>query len=255
MSYKVTGWVWEYATQTGSEKLTLLALADMCNHEGECFPGVERVAKMVGVTHRRMQQILRKLEMDGVLKIEYEAGLKTKTGNTNRYSILPYISHQQEVGVKSTTPPGVKSTTPEQSVVTVSKERDSMPDGMGGVSDDEKPKKERPANPWYDAIVEVFDLHAKLNGAMQKILQGKANKPPHKDYNLETPLTDPEQLLAWGRWWKANNPDLTIYTSVAKIQSSITGWQCEGMPDVRKSEPQSYPPDHTPTVFDFMGGA
>lgn len=123
MSYKVTGWVWENATQTGSEKLTLLALADMCNHDGECYPGVERIAKMVGVTHRRMQQILRKLEEDKVISIAYEEGLKTKTGNTNRYTLLGYVLTEKEEGVKSTTPPGVKlstshgvkSTTPELS--------------------------------------------------------------------------------------------------------------------------------------------
>lgn len=127
MSYKATGWVWDNATQTGSERLTLLALADVCNHEGECYPGVKRIADMVGVTHRRMQQILRKLETEKHLEIKYESGTKTKTGNTNLYRMLGYISSLENEGVQSTTPHGVQSTTPELSVELSVKEKDSAP--------------------------------------------------------------------------------------------------------------------------------
>lgn len=228
MSYKVTGWVWEHATQTGSEKLTLLALADMCNHEGECFPGVERVANMVGVTHRRMQQILRKLESDKVLKIEYEAGLKTKTGNTNRYSILPYISSLEVEGVKSTTPPGVKSTTPELSVVTVSKEKDSTPDGVSPPTQtDEKPSTEpietKDENKAISELIQVWI-------ESQKIIDSKAyGKTGYRSVARDlhragiTP-EDIKQFIAVRNqdvFWK----DKTIPWS--HIQANISTWKAQ----------------------------
>lgn len=273
MSYKATGWVWEHATQTGSERLALLALADKCNDEGECYPGVNRIANMVGVKHRRMQQILRKLETDGVLKIDYESGLKTKTGNTNRYTILPYVASLESDGVQSSTSPGVQSSTSELSVELSVKEKDSaQPDGSadaasndGGNSnitdlnelqhgetviepDELQPtatlnaaetapedKSERKPNPWYDAVADVFDLHGGRNYLMGTLLGGFATRNGHKDYNLPDPLTEPEQILRFGRWWKADHEGLNMVQSPAKVQSEVMGWQAKGCPDAKSA--------------------
>lgn len=97
--------------------------------------------------------------------------------------------------------------------------------------DEPKPKKERKVNPWYDAVKEVFDLHGGRNRLMVGLLQGKATKNGHKDYNLEEPITDHKDILKFGRWWKANHDGLTMVQSPLKVQSEVMGWQAQGCPD------------------------
>jgi hypothetical protein len=94
-----------------------------------------------------------------------------------------------------------------------------------------KPKKERQPNPWYDAVAVVFDLHGGRNGLMVGLLQGTATKNGHKDYNLPQPLTSADDILKFGRWWKANHEGLTMVQSPVKVQSEVMGWQAKGCPD------------------------
>jgi hypothetical protein len=100
------------------------------------------------------------------------------------------------------------------------------------------PRAKRPANSWYDAVAAVFDLHGGRNGLMAGLLQGKATKNGHKDYNLPEPLTSAEDVLKFGRWWKANHDGLTMVQSPIKVQSEVMGWQAKGCPDA-EAEPKT----------------
>lgn len=108
------------------------------------------------------------------------------------------------------------------------------------IEPDETPKKERQPNPWYDAVASVFDLHGGRNGLMVGLLQGKATKNGHKDYNLLEPLTSADDILKFGRWWKANHDGLTMVQAPAKVQSEVMGWQAKGCPDA-PSQPKPKP--------------
>jgi hypothetical protein len=114
----------------------------------------------------------------------------------------------------------------------------------------EPPKKERQSNPWYDAVASVFDLHGGRNGLMVGLLQGKATKNGHKDYNLETPLTSADDILKFGRWWKANHDGLTMVQAPVKVQSEVMGWQAKGCPD---APGHAKPVQEIKTVYDLMG--
>jgi hypothetical protein len=58
----------------GSVKLVLLAIADHANEHFAAWPGVESLARMSGVSTRRVQEILRVLEGSGHLEIRTSQG-------------------------------------------------------------------------------------------------------------------------------------------------------------------------------------
>ena len=91
-------------------------------------------------------------------------------------------------------------------------------------SKDSTSPKKRESNPWYDAIQKVWGYTAARNRDMEKMLRGIATKKPYAEYNLETPLANPDQLLNWKAWYfkfKNTRPDAILLSSLEKVQSSI----------------------------------
>lgn len=100
-----------------------------------------------------------------------------------------------------------------------------------------KPKKERKPNPWYDAIKETAGVEGFKNGNVQNVLLAKGKKAYAK-YDLETPLTDPEQIHTFWAWYQTECKDCDL-VSPAAWQDWVMRWQTAGCPDVR--EPQAKP--------------
>jgi len=84
MSAKIFGLVWELALPR-EEKFVLLALADHADHEGNnVFPSVALVAWKTDYPERRVQELMRRLERQGLLvKVEERFG----RGQTVKYRI------------------------------------------------------------------------------------------------------------------------------------------------------------------------
>lgn len=60
------------------------------------------------------------------------------------------------------------------------------------------------------------------------MLRGVATKKAYAEYNLEIPLTDPQQLLDWKDWYfkvKNNRAGAVLPGSQEKVQSSIGEYQ------------------------------
>ncbi len=70
MGLAATKWVWWQSRATGIPKLVLLAIADHASDEGVAWPGVARLAGMVGKSPRTVQRCLEELEALGDLKRE-----------------------------------------------------------------------------------------------------------------------------------------------------------------------------------------
>jgi hypothetical protein len=91
-----------------------------------------------------------------------------------------------------------------------------------------KPKIERPANPMYDAIKDVWGYTAARNGQMAAVLNGTSTKKGYSEYNLEQPIT-PDELRLWAAWYRrtalGGDAKLNMVEELIKIQSSITRWQ------------------------------
>lgn len=109
-------------------------------------------------------------------------------------------------------------------------------------SPQEHPKTRTPHDDWYDAVKDVWGFTSGRNSNMVKMLHGAATDPQHKKGNLETPLTSPDELRAWARWYlnvkRRGFGDTILLSSPEKVQSSIGEWQSLGMqakPTVRAS--------------------
>lgn len=70
MSVAATSWAWEQMPFIGrvQTRLVLLALADHADPAGECYPGRERIARMVGSTPRSVSRQVATLEDLGLLE-------------------------------------------------------------------------------------------------------------------------------------------------------------------------------------------
>jgi len=114
MSVKAMTWVWEHSQHKGSALLVLLAIADMANDDGDCWPGVGRLAQKCRMKERNLQLILRALETSGELQTFLNDGTQTATGKTNRYHLPVVEGVQSSVkGVIQITPLTVQRGDPE----------------------------------------------------------------------------------------------------------------------------------------------
>lgn len=67
MSYKATAWAYDMSLSSPM-KPVLVALADMADEAGTCFPGQERIASMTGLSVRTVARALEKLEALGLIE-------------------------------------------------------------------------------------------------------------------------------------------------------------------------------------------
>lgn len=172
MSIKAMTYVWEHSAQRGSALLMMLAIADMANDDGDCWPGVSRLATKTRMSERNAQKTIRKLQDDGELLIFENQGTETAHGWTNRYRVVmngvslatPPTRKKPLRGERGDTSrgepydtPGVNGVTPKPSVEPKGETKElSKPNGLVG----SKAKKEtRPAlefNPLKNAIAAAF---------------------------------------------------------------------------------------------------
>jgi predicted transcriptional regulator len=71
MSVKAMTWVWE-SDLSGNRKLVLLALADHANDEGQCWPGIMRIAKKCGLARSTVIEHIRVLAKAGIIEKEHK---------------------------------------------------------------------------------------------------------------------------------------------------------------------------------------
>ena len=67
MSIKAMSWAWEQATTSSGAKLVLLALADHANDDGECWPGMKRIAEKCGMSARQVSNHVTNLQQAGLI--------------------------------------------------------------------------------------------------------------------------------------------------------------------------------------------
>ena len=83
MSIKIMQWVWDEGPEEATEMLVLLALADIADDEGLCWPSVARIARKCRMSDRNARRIIRRLEDGGWLLTQEQRG----RNQTNRYTI------------------------------------------------------------------------------------------------------------------------------------------------------------------------
>jgi hypothetical protein len=232
MSIKVMSHVWEHCRQKGSKKLMMLAIADHADDFGVAFPGVDRLAHKCEMTERNAQAILATLESGGEIKVDFNNGISTDHGNTNRYYLIQYrrslnitgeeISTPAKIarvkksaprGVKKSAPRGVKRASPKPSVEPSVKPsvKESVPSGTDGAATVRKSRKRTPDDDLMDAICEVWTIPpGSYAGKLRKLLSGKflVSGNPKADRrdaewieNNITPGMDAVEVRAFGGWY------------------------------------------------------
>lgn len=94
MSIKVTSRVWDVARQDGTALCLLLALADMANDDGICWPKVVHLAQKCRKDERQTKRLLKQLQNDGDLYLSGGGG----RGKPSLYLVLTGLSKEQIAG-------------------------------------------------------------------------------------------------------------------------------------------------------------
>lgn len=68
MSVRAMSWAWSTPTDTPSERLVLLALADHAGEDGECWPGSASLAAKTGLSEGSVRRYITKLDERGILE-------------------------------------------------------------------------------------------------------------------------------------------------------------------------------------------
>jgi hypothetical protein len=171
---------------------------------------------------------LTQYQVSKAIKVLKEFGVETKLKKHNDIPMLHYRINPSVFlnrVMKFFDNPGVMKFFDNPILTETPKTTNTLsPSGDGVKSEPEKPKKERPRNPMYDAIKDVWGYTAQRNTLMAGMLKGTSTRKGWQEYNLETPI-EPNELRAWAAAWKRANPGLTMIADLLKVQSSITRWQ------------------------------
>lgn len=123
MAIKPMVYVWT-TPYSGAKKLMLMAIADRCDDEGVCFPGVDTLAQKCCVEKRAAQSMITSLEKDGEIVVVVGKGTKTKHGPTNLYYMKRY---RETIGLPTPTAPArIIQITPKGMQDSTSLKKDGM---------------------------------------------------------------------------------------------------------------------------------
>lgn len=110
--------VWKHSKAKGVALLVMIAIADMANDEGDCWPGRTSLAEKCRISERYSQVITNKLAAMGELEVFVQNGIDTSTGKTNRYHVVgvnsdsPRADQRGESGIT----PGANGDSPDPSI-------------------------------------------------------------------------------------------------------------------------------------------
>lgn len=101
MSYKATAWAYDLPI-FGSRKFVLVALADMADEAGSCYPGQERLMAMTGLSERTVRRSLERLEAEGLLVREARHDSRGYRTSDRYYLQLTVVALPASVSVAAT---------------------------------------------------------------------------------------------------------------------------------------------------------
>lgn len=82
MSVHVSSWVWKHSTTKGNDRLVLLALADIADDAGVCWPSVSHIASKTLLHEQTVRTRLKALKAAGELAWE------DRPGTSNRFRVV-----------------------------------------------------------------------------------------------------------------------------------------------------------------------
>ena len=127
MSVRVLSWVWEHGPTDQTELLVLLALADFCDDQGQCYPSMASIGRKARLTERGARGVIRRLEAGGWLAVHVNGG----RGGANRYQIMRANPEPETRNDKPgmSFPPAPDDTKPGTSLHKTRNQRSAEPSG------------------------------------------------------------------------------------------------------------------------------
>lgn len=95
MSLEVTTRIWNSSLLKTGDKLLLLAIGEMADHDGFCWPGVAKLAEMTGQSKRQLPRTMNNLRKSGEVIIWDQQGQRGGRGYTNIYLVTVGLTEEQ----------------------------------------------------------------------------------------------------------------------------------------------------------------
>jgi hypothetical protein len=256
MSAKVVSFIFENSKTVGSARVLMLAIADMANNDGECWPGRANLARRVNVSVRQITRLIQECERSGELSVISERRADNEYEN-NRYLIHGVAADQRITKARKPKPKAERKdtrvtsdtddTTGSDTGVTLTKS--TQPKALKRLPDAEAPdvtvlpkaekkiplRSEGKPYPVYDALesrgwgIPFNDTAPRMwtqpIGIIAKWLTCEVwtfqKQPIGKN---ETPATA-EDVFAFYDWWARNNPKATPPRNVFKFIEHWREWK------------------------------
>lgn len=147
MAINVMTWAFQQQVPSPTAKLVLIALADHANGDGECWPSMERIGVMAGISPRSVSRHVTALEELGLVQ-----RARRRRHNGHLGSWVYRLSYRSEPSARDSAPTGQqRSLLPDTAVRTEpseNRQEEPLPDG----------KSARPRNELFDAVAEACGM-------------------------------------------------------------------------------------------------
>lgn len=239
MSIAALNWAWTQECPNATSKLVLLALADKANEDGECWPGMDTVARMAGVSSRQVSTHLARLEEAGLIVRKRR---RSALGHLGRYvfhlclttgSALPV---DQRKSTSGSTPPVEADRQWKPDVATTGSPASSS---TGSLLPDKKhpPRSNPQVNPSSDvpSDPEVSDEARDLTRQLAMRLKANGFKVPARGRKAHR-----EWLLAMDRLLRIDGADAAEVARVIGWATEDLFWRAniQSAPKFREKYPQ-----------------
>lgn len=188
MGFRLVADVLDHSPYLGTEKLVHLILASHANEQGTCWPSVETIGRQAGIKPRRTQQILARMEEDGVVtrssrpghssvfRVGYEAGVQPASGgDAMECTPTPALGCTQNLLGESVTEPGVKE------------------------------RRERKSDPLFEALATACEID--WQAGMTKTQRGRLNQAVKELHEVDA---RPEDIRRRARRYRLRYPQVVL---------------------------------------------
>lgn len=227
MSIAALNWAWSQQCPNATSKLVLLALADKANEDGECWPGMGKVAEMAGISARQVSTHLGRLEDAGLLTRSrsrrddgtmscYRYHLNVQEKRTASGSAPPVEAdrHRQPTtsGSGASSPPEVQRRNHRKPASA----QEPPVNPQGTLAPDKPAPKRRTRDPIFDAVVSECGIDP---SELTKSARGAVNTAVKQLRDIGATA---EEIHARARRHREQWPDATLTpTSLAKHYAQL----------------------------------
>jgi|DEB0MinimDraft_10_1074344.scaffolds.fasta_scaffold137560_2 DNA-binding transcriptional regulator YhcF (GntR family) len=103
MSYKAMDAVFDADIEDGLAKYVLLAIAKHADEQGECYPSMERLARLTGLSQRTVLRKIGWLEKAGYVSIKRRTVAGKKTSNLYSVRLAYGVATERRIKISDNT--------------------------------------------------------------------------------------------------------------------------------------------------------